>query len=153
MWFVRIQYPFATKNSSDRINCFFCFWIIWFCLPVSRWLQDASHLVVVFIHTFYLTAQWVQLHKCACKRLLIHIQIRYEIHLRTSIMFINMLHSISKRIWNGIQHICRTNEQNFRQINWHIQKVIKEIAILLWIQQLEQYRTWIALIWTAENFK
>ena len=43
--------------------------------------------------------------------------------LRVARQFDNF-HPIPQRRWNGVEVICGGDEQNFRQIEWHIEIVI-----------------------------
>ena len=54
------------------------------------------------------------------------------------------LHAIAQRFGNGIKHVRGRNEEDFRQIEGHVQVVVAEAGILLGIERLEQRRSRVA---------
>mmetsp|Transcript_97484 Transcript_97484/g.275763 ORF Transcript_97484/g.275763 Transcript_97484/m.275763 type:complete len:373 (+) Transcript_97484:1004-2122(+) len=60
------------------------------------------------------------------------------------------LHAIEERPWDGVRDVGRTNEEHPAAIDWHVEVMIKEGAILRGIQELEQCRCRITLVPTAD---
>src|SRR5207245_8733341 len=53
------------------------------------------------------------------------------------------LHAVAQRLSNGIKHVGGRDEENLRQVERHIQIVIAESRVLVWIEGLEERRRWI----------
>src|SRR5262245_44769602 len=50
----------------------------------------------------------------------------------------NDLHAIAKCGWNRIEHVCRRDEENAREIESDIKIMIAEVGILFGVEDLEQ---------------
>src|SRR5437016_13190789 len=62
--------------------------------------------------------------------------------LRVALQF-DDLHAVAQRLSNGIKHVGGRDEEDFRQVECHVQIVIAESRVLLWIEGLEERRRWI----------
>src|SRR5437016_2411001 len=62
--------------------------------------------------------------------------------LRVALQF-DDLHAVTQRLSNGIKHVGGRDEEDFRQVECHVQIVIAESRVLLWIEGLEERRRWI----------
>ena len=46
---------------------------------------------------------------------------------------VDNLHPVPQRLGDGVQHVCRANEQHLGQVDGHVQVVVKERVILFGI--------------------
>ena len=54
------------------------------------------------------------------------------------------LHAVLQRAGNGVEHVCRSDEEDLRQVVFHVEIVVLEAGVLLRVEDLEQRRSRVA---------
>jgi hypothetical protein len=59
---------------------------------------------------------------------------------------LNNLHAILERPWDGVEGVCRADEQDLGEVDWHIKVVVEEFPVLCRIKQLEHRACRVTLV-------
>ncbi len=59
--------------------------------------------------------------------------------------YLDELHSVEQRTWNDADVVGGGNEEHLREIVVHIEIIVVEGVVLLWVEYFEQSRCWVSV--------